>query len=525
MAGEEWWKTGVIYQIYPRSFQDSNGDGVGDLNGIRRRLAYLADLGVDAVWISPFYKSPMADCGYDVSDYCSIDPVFGTMRDFETLIEEAHAHGLKLILDFVPNHTSDQHPWFLESRSSRKNAKRDWFIWKDARPDGGVPNNWLSNFGGNAWEWDGATGQYYYHAFLKEQPDLNWRNPEVREAMYDAMRFWLSRGVDGFRVDVLWHLMKDPEFRDDPPNPAYTSDQPQKRTLLQINSADHPDVHDVVREMRRVTDAFPERVLIGEIYLPLERLMAYYGRDLSGAHLPFNFQLLRTQWTAEAIAALVAQYEEVLPPGGWPNWVLGNHDYPRIATRVGVERARGAALLLLTLRGTPTMYYGDELGMTDVPVPPEKIQDNWAKREPGINVGRDPERTPMQWDAAPNAGFSKADPWLPLSHDWQRNNVEALGADPGSFLNLYKALLGLRRKSKALRLGSYQHYHCRGDVFGYFRSCDEEGVLILINFGGAPEKVPCEKGTLRLSTLLDRGAERVGSDVSLRPYEGVLIRL
>ncbi len=485
MTEAEWWKTGVIYQIYPRSFQDSNGDGIGDLNGIRDRLDYLAELGVDAIWISPFYKSPMADCGYDVADYCSVDPVFGTMADFEALIEEAHARGLKLILDFVPNHTSDQHPWFVESRSSRDNPKRDWYIWRDAKPDGSVPNNWLSNFGGNAWEWDEATGQYYYHAFLKEQPDLNWRNPEVREAMYEAMRFWLHLGVDGFRVDVLWHLMKDPDFRDDPVNPAYTPEQPQKRQQLRINSADHPDIHDVIREMRSVLDAFPERVLIGEIYLPYERLMAYYGRDLSGAHLPFNFQLIRTQWTAEAIAGLVAQYEELLPRGGWPNWVLGNHDNPRIATRVGEERARGAALLLLTLRGTPTLYYADELGMPDVPIPADQVADNWALREPGINIGRDPERTPMQWDASAYAGFSTASPWLPLSQDWPTRNVARMAAEPGSMLALYKELLRFRRESSALTLGSYRQFHCDRNVFGFFREDGDERLLMLINFSDA----------------------------------------
>jgi alpha-glucosidase len=316
MPETPWWKRGIVYQIYPRSFQDSNGDGIGDLKGIRQRLDYLAWLGVDAIWISPIYTSPMADFGYDVADYCGIDPIFGTIEDFDRLVEDAHARGLKLILDFVPNHTSDRHPWFAESRSSRTDPKRDWYIWRDAAPDGSPPNNWISNFGGPAWEWDEATGQYYHHAFLKEQPDLNWRNPEVRSAMYDALRFWLDRGVDGFRVDVIWHLIKDAAFRDNPPNPAYQPNQAEINRFLQVHSADQPEVHEVVSEMRRVLEEYPERVLIGEIYLPLERLVAYYGQDLAGAHLPFNFQLIHTAWNAREIAALIDEYEAAVPAGG-----------------------------------------------------------------------------------------------------------------------------------------------------------------------------------------------------------------
>ncbi|HZZ89127.1 MAG TPA: alpha-amylase family glycosyl hydrolase, partial [Caulobacteraceae bacterium] len=410
-----WWKAGVVYQVYPRSFQDADGDGVGDLAGIRRRLPYLQHLGVDAVWISPIFVSPMADFGYDVADYCAIDPLFGTLADFNALVADAHGRGLKLILDFVPNHTSQAHPWFREARSSRSSPKRDWYIWRDPGLDGGPPNNWLSNFGGSAWAWDGASGQYYYHAFLKEQPDLNWRNPQVRAAMLDVLRFWLDRGVDGFRVDVLWHLIKDAQFRDNPPNPAYQPDQPGSERLLQLYSCDQPEVHEVVSEMRRVLDGYDARVLIGEIYLPVERLVAYYGKDLAGAHLPFNFQLLETAWRADAVGQVVREYERRLPPGAWPNWVLGNHDRPRIASRVGAAQARVAAMLLLTLRGTPTLYYGDELGLEQAAIAPERVQDPWEKNEPGLGLGRDPCRTPMPWDASPHAGFSTAEPWLPLN--------------------------------------------------------------------------------------------------------------
>jgi alpha-glucosidase len=377
-----WWARGVVYQIYPRSFQDSNGDGIGDLAGIIERLDYLVWLGVDAIWLSPIYPSPMADFGYDVADYCDIDPMFGTLADFDRLIAATHDRGLKLILDLVPNHTSDQHPWFRESRASRNNPKRDWYLWRDPAPDGGPPNNWLSHFGGSGWEFDAATGQYYYHAFLKEQPDLNWRNPAVVAAMQDAMRFWLERGIDGFRVDVIWQVVKDDQFRDNPPNPDFVEGQYHYSRLRPIYTADRPEVHEVVAGMRRVIDAYADRVLIGEIYLPIERLVAYYGENLRGAHLPFNFQLIHAAWNARGIDRLIREYEALLPQGGWPNWVLGNHDNRGIATRVGVAQARVAALLLLTLRGTPTMYYGDELGMQDVPIPSLRKERVGGRRRP-----------------------------------------------------------------------------------------------------------------------------------------------
>jgi len=526
MVETEWWKTAVIYQIYPRSFQDSNGDGLGDLNGIRRRLPYLAALGVDAVWVSPFYPSPMADFGYDVADYCDVDPIFGTLADCKSLIVEAHALGLKVILDFVPNHTSDRHPWFIESRSSRQSPKRDWYIWRDAKPGGGPPNNWVSHFGGSAWEWDEDSGQYFYHAYLKEQPDLDWRNPDVRAAMYDVLRFWLELGVDGFRVDVIWHLMKDPKFRDNQPNLDYRPEQPEIDRWLPIHSADQPEVHEVIEEMRAVVDAYPQRVLIGEVYLPLDRLMAYYGRDLKGAHLPFNFQLLQAPWKADAVARLVEEYEAALPDCAWPNWVLGNHDRPRIATRVGQDQAKVAAVLLLTLRGTPTMYYGDEIGMADVPIPPEQIQDPWALREPGIGVGRDPVRTPMQWDRSPYAGFSATRPWLPLADNWAEQNVERLDLQTFSILSLYQRLLALRRKYLALRTGGYETLTCPDDVLGFARSLGQERLIVLLNFSQERRTVSLGRSdptTVLLSTAPDRSGERIASQITLDPNEAVIL--
>jgi alpha-glucosidase len=520
----EWWKTGIIYQIYPRSFQDSDGDGIGDINGIRRRLPYLRDLGVQAVWISPIFVSPMADFGYDIADYRGIEPMFGTMADFDALVTEAHALGLKIILDLVPNHTSDQHEWFRDSRSSRTSAKRDWYIWRDGR-DGGPPNNWISNFGGSAWQWDEATGQYYYHAFLSEQPDLNWRNPEVRAAMHDVLRFWLDRGVDGFRVDVIWHLMKDPDLRDNPENPGYMPGQPDISRLLQEHSADHPDVHDVIVELRRVVDEYSERVLIGEIYLPLDRLMAYYGRDLDETHLPFNFQLLQTAWNAREVARVVEEYEAALPPGGWPNWVLGNHDQPRIAARVGEEQARVAAMLLLTLRGTPTMYYGDEIGIGRVAIPPERVQDPWEKNEAGLGFGRDPQRTPMQWDAGEHAGFSTAEPWLPLTDDWRLRNVTALTGNEQGVLSLYRTLIRLRAEHPALVLGSYEPVTVTDQVLVFARRDDNETVVVALNFSGERQTLTLPRaGLTPLYSTAAMPLQPLGSaDLTLEPNEGLVL--
>jgi alpha-glucosidase len=531
MSERPWWQTAIVYQIYPRSFQDSNGDGVGDLKGIERRLDHLAWLGVDAIWISPIYPSPMADFGYDVSDYRGIHPLFGSMEDFDALLEAVHARGLKLILDFVPNHTSSEHPWFQEARSAQDSPKRDWYIWRDPAPDGGPPNNWQSQAGGSAWQRDEASGQYYYHAFLPEQPDLNWRNPAVRAAMLDTLRFWLDKGVDGFRVDVIWHLMKDPAFTDDPPNPAYKPGDPPFRRVQPLHSCDHPDIHGVVAEMRRVLAEYPrDRLLIGEIYLPLERLVAYYGIDgLEGAHLPFNFQLIGASWHAGSLRHMIKEYEAALPFGGWPNWVLSNHDQPRIATRIGREQARVAAMLLLSLRGTPTLYYGDELGMENVPIPPEREQDPFGKNMPGTGQGRDPERTPMQWDTSPFAGFSTVEPWLPLAPDWEVTNVAVQKQEAGSMLSLVHALLALRRREPALATGSYRTLAVEGDVLVYAREEGQARFVIALNLEPLPKVVVFGDGDLQgrvaLSTHMDREGEPVSAEIALRADEGVILAL
>ncbi len=524
-----WWQTGVVYQVYPRSFQDSNGDGVGDLPGILGRLDYLQWLGVDAIWISPVYPSPMDDFGYDISDYTGIHPLFGNMQDFDRLLAETHRRGLKLILDLVPNHTSDQHPWFRASRSSRDNPRRDWYLWRDPGPDGGAPNNWLSEFGGSAWAWDEQTGQYYYHAYLTQQPDLNWRNPEVQEAIFGVMRFWLDKGVDGFRVDVMWHMVKDDQFRNNPINPDYTPTMSPYQQVIPAYSADQPEVHQVVAGMRRVLDAYPERVMIGEIYLPVHRLVAYYGTGGSGAHLPFNFELISLPWDARQVGRAIDQYEGALPPEGWPNWVLGNHDRTRIATRVGREQARVAALLLLTLRGTPTMYYGDELGMQDVRIPAELVQDPWEKNVPGLGFGRDPVRTPMPWDGRTHGGFSTGTPWLPLSPDYGQTNVAAQQEDPASMLSLYKSLLALRRREPALHAGSYTPVHAQGNLLAYIRQSGESRLLVVLNLGHTPALFEAPgvnaAGAVVAATHPDRDGTRVAATIALNANEGVVVRL
>jgi alpha-glucosidase len=527
LPDQEWWKRGIIYQIYPRSFQDTNGDGVGDLNGIRERLDYLTWLGVDAIWICPVFPSPMVDFGYDISNYCAIDPLFGKLGDFDHLVAAAHARGLKLILDYVPNHTSDQHPWFKESRSSRDNAKRDWYIWRDGKPDGSPPNNWVSQFGGSAWTRDDATGQYYLHSFLPQQPDLNWRNPDVRKAMFSVLRFWLDRGVDGFRIDVLWLLIKDATFRDNPSNPAYTPDQPAINRTLSVHNSDQPEIHALIAEMRGITDEYLDRLLIGEIYLPFDRLMTYYGSECHGVQLPFNFALIHAAWTPQSLAALITDYEKALPAGGWPNWVLGNHDQPRIAARVGAQQARNAAMLLLTLRGTPTMYYGDEIGLARVPIAPDQMQDPWERNEPGLNVSRDPWRTPMQWDGSLNSGFTTSPrPWLPLDPNYREQNVERLRANRQSLLQLYRRLIDIRRRHPALRVGDCHVLSPQNNIFLYERSAGDEALLIALNLWAepAPLALPNRKEpTILLSTYLDRDGP--ATDPILRSGEGVIVRV
>jgi alpha-glucosidase len=513
---ELWWQRGVVYQVYPRSFQDSSTDGVGDLVGIRQRLDYLEWLGIDAVWLSPIFRSPMADFGYDVADYRDVDPLFGTLADLDDLIADVHRRDMHLLLDFVPNHTSSEHPWFVDSRSSRDAEHRDWYIWRDPLPGGGPPNQWQSAFLGSAWEWDEATGQYYFHSFLKEQPDLDWTNPAVRSAMKGVLRFWFARGIDGFRVDVVNLLAKGPELA--------SVDHPDEHTKW----GDEPAVHPLMRELRAVADEFDQKVLIGEIWLPPTELVTFYGEALDELHLPFNFGLLELkEWTAETVCNAVVAYEAAMPSKAWPNWVLGNHDRHRVASRLGALQARVATMLLLTLRGTPTLYYGDEIGMIEVDLP----KSEW--RDPqGLRGGptRDGCRTPMVWDSSPLGGFTTATPWLPIAQP-AGVDVASQRNDPASMLSLERALLDLRRREPALNVGEWHDLAHAGTSIAYIRRSvapDGRRFLVCLNLGDKPSPLAADAKSLRgevlVSTLADGTGERFeGRD--LEPNEGLVIRL
>ncbi len=557
-----WWQSGVIYQIYPRSFKDSDGDGIGDLQGILSKLDYLSWLGVDAIWICPFYPSPMIDFGYDITNYCDIDPIFGDLKTFDALVEVAHRSNLKLIIDFVPNHTSNLHPWFQQSRQSRSDPKRDWYIWADPKPDGSPPNNWLCMLGGSSvgvgtiwkaeeeplyhppipagssWAWDVATQQYYLHSFLREQPDLNWRNPAVQTAMFDVMRFWLDRGVDGFRIDVANFIMKDPLLRDNPPNLTQILIHKARGgydSQLHVNDRGHADVHGVLREVRKLLDSYSSQtphVSIGELgVFTLQEWASYYGTDLDELNIPFNFSFLGVRWNAGAVRSIVDATEVVVPTGAWPNYVLGNHDEPRVASRFGKRQARVAMILLLTLRGTPTLYYGDELGMNNVSIPPERIRDPQEKNVPGMGLGRDPARTPMQWDDSPNAGFSPpgADVWLPVASDYQHVNVAVEREEASSMLALTRELLALRRGKPALSQGSYRGLEGNSEnCFVYLRQYESERLVIALNFSSEPQVVSLQElgqGQILLSTDVSR-KELINMDALwLAGNEGCIIEL
>ena len=467
-----WWQPAVIYQIYPRSFLDTTGNGVGDLQGIRARLDHLRWLGVDAVWLSPIYRSPMADFGYDVADYRDVDPLFGSLADVDALIADAHERGLRVLLDWVPNHTSHQHPWFLESRSSRDNPKRDWYFWRDQ------PNNWVAAFSDDpAWTYDEHTGQYYLHHFLPQQPDLNWANPEVREAMHDVLRFWLDRGVDGFRADVVHMIGKDQSLPDDPAERIGTSG---------VGWREHPSTHDLLRGIRSVLEDYgADRLLLGEINLTdTARIASYHGQG-DELHLAFNFIPLYAPWDAATWRDIIDEigrvYEDV---DAWPCWVLENHDQRRLVTRLGSrERARAAAVLLTSLRGTTVVYAGQELGLADAEVPPERVVD------PG---GRDGCRAPLPWEPEPPHGWATADPWLPWPPEPATNNVASERDDDASFLHLYRTLLRRRRESPALRSGRQSLLNTPDGVLGFDRVAVDDERRVLVNFTDAAIDVPLD---------------------------------
>jgi len=520
MSRPAWWQRGAIYQIYPRSFADSDGDGVGDLAGMRAHLDHLSELGVEAVWLSPIYPSPLADFGYDVSDYCDVDATFGGLAELDRLIEDCHARGIRIVLDWVPNHTSDQHPWFLASRSSRRDPKRDWYVWRDGAPDGGPPNDWLSCFraAGPAWTFDDGTGQWYLNSFLPQQPDLNWDNPEVEAAMHDVLRFWLDRGIDGFRLDAVFRIAKDPLLRDN-------------AGAVRRRDEDWETIGDRLRGIRRVVDEYPERVTVGEVYvLDLRRLLEYVNTG-DQLHLAHNFIFAKLPWSASAFRVSIEEFEALASEVAWPAWFLANHDHSRTASRFdgdgrGQARARAVALLLYALRGTPFVYQGEELGLPDAEIPPERVVDV---------DGRDPQRAPIPWRppsaAGPAAGFSTGEPWLPLVAEAEELCVERQAVDPRSTLLLVRQLARLRAGTPALQLGAQRMLDPGQDLLAWLREDHGDRLLAAVNFASRelslrPNSELPRRAELLISTDPDRARGELDlAALRLAPDEAVILRL
>ena len=485
----KWWQTTVIYQCYPRSFKDSSGDGNGDITGILSKVDYLHDIGIRTVWLNPIFKSPKKDNGYDISNYVDVDSLYGSMDDLKKLLATLHDKAMHLLLDFVPNHTSDEHEWFVDSRSSRNSSKRDWYVWADPGEDGGPPNNWISLFGGSSWSYDQQTKQYYLHQFSDFQPDLNYRNPEVRQAMENVIRFWLDLGVDGFRIDAVIFLLEDEQLRSEPIDPSYVdtlncsannTNKDCYNSLDHIYTKDIDGIHDIIRSWRNLTNSYTDspRFMVGETYDPVDLVMKYYGTDNDEFNFPFNFLLLNNdEWTGTSVSDKVAQWMDALPEGAWPNWVLGNHDNARIPNKAGNYLARALNVLLLTLPGTSTTYYGEEIFMTDVHVPPDRRND--------IYEDRDKERTPMQWDSSSNAGFtSNATSWLPVADNFTNYNVEVESSNSSSMLSLYKRVVKLITEEEPFRYAEYEEVMNSTELFAYrrFHNGTEDEYIVVVNF-------------------------------------------
>jgi len=523
--GHQWWQHAVFYEIYPRSFADSNNDGVGDLKGITAKLGYLHELGVDAIWITPCYPSPQVDFGYDVSDYENIDPMYGTLADFDRMAAESKKQNIRIIFDYVINHTSDQHKWFLASKSSKTSPYRNWYVWRDGKGANQPPNNWTSDFGGSAWKFDPTTGQYYYHYFYAEQPDLNWSNPAVEKAMFDVTRWWYKRGVAGFRLDAVDTLFEDPDLRDNPVLPG-TNKFGDPNTEPKYNKK-LPGVHDVLKDLRKVADEH-DAVLIGETWTKnIDELKEYYGEHNNELQLPMDFMFTRVdKLSAAEFRRQIAAADSA---GGWPTWVITNHDIPRSYNRYGDgvhndDIAKLMAALYLTLRGTPIMYYGEELGMeNNDPKRREDVKDpegrtGWPKEK-----GRDGERTPMQWSDAVNAGFSAHDPWLPVPDSYKTHNVATESKDPNSVLEFYRKVLALRHKNSALLEGNYTAVNeDDANVLAYVRSYKGKSVLVALNLSSSAQKASFNLAGSPSALLATPGAEAKGSEVSL-PAFGVFI--
>jgi alpha-glucosidase len=525
-----WWRDGVLYQIYPRSFADANGDGIGDLAGIRERLHHLQWLGVSGIWLNPTMPSPNDDWGYDVADYCDVHPDLGTLEDLDALIAAASDRGIRVLLDLVPNHTSDRHAWFADALTARDAAHRDWYVWAPASPGGGPPNNWVSNFGGSAWTLHEPTGEYYLNQFLPTQPDLNWWNEGVRERFDDILLFWFDRGVAGFRIDVCHAIVKDRELRDDPPVTPLDHPKLQARKVKPVYSSNRPEVHDVLRRWRSLADASgaggSSPVLVGETYvLELDQLMPFYGTGRDELHLAFNFLFVHADLDATTMRGIVEAVEAGLPPGAWPVYTGSNHDAGRLATRwaSGDERrARAALMILLTLRGTPFLYYGDEIALANVPSDPETARDPVARRTGDPAANRDVCRTPMPWTDAPGAGFTtpEATPWLAFG-DLSRN-VAAQREDPASTLHLVRDLIALRGRTPDLAAGSYTTLDAPAGAWAYRRG---DGVAVAVNLSDVAVTVPGIDGRVAIATDRGRDGEAVGGALRLGPSEGVVVDL
>ena len=507
-----WWTTAVFYQIYPRSFQDADGDGVGDLAGIISRLDYIVALGADALWISPFFKSPMKDFGYDISDYCDVDPLFGSMEDFKRLLDEAHRRGIRVVIDLVVNHSSDEYPWFKEARSSKDNPKHDWYLWQPItgkKP----PNNWISLFEQrSAWYPNEATNEWYLGTFTRSQPEFNWRNRDLREAIYGITRFWLDLGADGFRMDVATAYIKDDKLRSNPFKWNLSPDLFQEH----IYDRNRPEVSQIFQEFRALADGYGDRVLIGETHGRDPALAAScHGQHNDGLHMAFNFEFLFRPWSAKAFRDSAERWYALLPEGAWPNFTLSNHDQPRHwwryrhrDPRVTEARARVAAALLLLLRGTPFLYYGEELGMDCYRIPRKALRDPLGINTwPFQSYGRDPERTPMQWDASSHAGFTAGKPWLPVNPDYPDKNVAAQKADPDSLWNWYAALLRLRKAEPALVSGSLRFIDTPPEVMAWDRQEGASRISVYLNFGLGRPSVDLGGGHILLRRSLETRPE------------------
>ncbi len=522
-----WWKHGVIYHIYVRSFNDSNGDGIGDLLGIIEKLDYLSDLGVSALWLSPIYKSPNMDYGYDVEDYKSINPEYGTMDDFRLLLKEAHTRGIKIIMDMILNHTSNKHKWFLDAKDSKYSSKRDWYLWFNS-----MPNNWKTAFGRTAWTFESKSRQYYYHSFFKEQPDLNWRNEELRKAFFNELRFWLELGVDGFRLDVINMIIKDKKLRN---NPSLLSNFLFSQKSYTRNRQSSIEI---IKSLRILLDEYTDKMSVGEIYtLPpgdSEMSARYLSSGNDALHMAFDFSLIFKKWCAKEYYNCIEKWLSLIPTKGWPCNVLSNHDLKRSINRKRskknrIEKAKLDACLLLTLKGTPFVYYGEELGMLNTNVPYKKIKDRIGRTFWPIYKGRDQSRTPMQWSSETNAGFSSSEPWLPINKDYITNNIKDKSKEKESLINFYKKLIDIRNNTPALSQGDWKPLIKGVDkIIVYSRNYEKQSIIVILNFSDDNRSISTDlncEGEILISSKRENNKHIRLDKLNTLAYEATVIEI